>query len=168
MVEDGPGTAEWGLMLVGKLPPEQEKWFKDVGVLKDDLKRVSSYCENQASESTGARFSEAWEVPVRIVAYFTERLDSHLAAVKAMVEHPESIIVERSICSRTEQEDNARVIAAFAGMPAGVLGRRPDGGIEVPIFGRSDKRLAKALCKRFGEAVHVTTLGVARMASGSR
>ncbi|HZT97590.1 MAG TPA: hypothetical protein VFB34_12220 [Chloroflexota bacterium] len=153
-------------MLVGKLPPEQERWFEEKRVLNEDLKRVTSYCNDKMSESTGAQLSEPWDTPVRIVAYFTENLAAHLEAIGALVDHPESVTVERSVCSRVEQEDMARSVAELTGLPQFRLGRRADGGIAV-LLEKRDKALAKALNKRFGKAVHLTEHGVARVAGRS-
>lgn len=139
------------------MTPSEERTFGwlsgEQEVLGSDRGAVLRYGADHPDEFTGVTFAnEPW---VRIVAAFTDDLDAHCAALRAIVAHPERLEVVRR---RYTGEDLGRIRAEIQPLMT------PDGPIEglgasmdhVSVELRADgEALAAELWGRYGDAVRL-------------
>ena len=118
--------------------------------LRGDLYAVRRYGESHPEAWAGVRFEN--EPTVRLVASFTVDIERHQSALRALVEHPERLLVEplpRSLAdlSRIQEE-------IWAAAPRGALSSVSPGLGVLHVGLQADQEgLAEELAKRYGDAV---------------
>jgi hypothetical protein len=121
--------------------------------LRKDIEMVRQYGEAHPNEWTSVQFEN--DLTVKVVATFSgPNLDLHERALRAVVPHPDQLVVRPAKYSRNEMEETLDKVMRFMNSESQTVLRSGISNDVVRIKLEADQELlAASLSKRFGDAV---------------